>query len=150
MNRRALGVVAVLLIILMVIVATAGLDNLPRADRQAITAAVTHLNSDRATIDQTSKFIDSAIHNDPDLFQAKASMWHDRLAKDQSRLDATAVELAELQRLGKANRRADRDRVERDLKDFDSHRQEVVRDAAEVRSESQRWLSYKRDLPQRL
>jgi hypothetical protein len=150
MNRRSLGVVALLLIILMVIVATAGLDNLPRADKQAITAAATHLNSDRAALDQTVNYINTQIRNEPDLFQAKADAWHDQLTKTRSQLDAAATELADLERLAKANRRSDRDKVERELKDFDSERQAALNQANAIRSEAGRWLTYKRELPQRI
>ena len=39
MNRKALGALAVIIIVLMAIVATAGLDNLPRQLRQSAAAA---------------------------------------------------------------------------------------------------------------
>lgn len=150
MNRRSLGVTAIVLIVLMGIVATAGLDNLPRQLRQSVAAAGTRLTADRATFDQNRDFIVRAVHDDPALFQTKAAQWQDRLNADRSRLDSAAAKLAILQQLSSANRRTDAEKVQQTLADFESLRQPPVKDVADVRADTQRWLDYKRQLPDRV
>ena len=151
MNRRSLGVVAAILVLLMVIVATAGLDNLPRELRKSIDSAQTKLVSDRAAIDKDREFLDKAVRDEPTLFRTRAGEWQSRIAEDRRRLDtAAAAELATLQQLAKANRRRDAEKVEAELRRFESLRQDPVKDAAALRSEAERWIQYKRDLPKRV
>jgi hypothetical protein len=150
MNRRTLGALAIIIIVLMGIVATAGLDNLPRQLRNSVAAASTHLNSDRAALAQNQDFIDRALRDEPVLFRSKADAWRGRLAKDQSQVDSAAAELTTLQQLAKANRRTDTKKVTDDLARFDATRQGSVRDSADMRAEAERWMQYKKDLPQRL
>lgn len=150
MNRRALGALAIIIIVLMGIVATAGLDNLPRQLRQSVAAASAHLNSDRTAFAQNRDFVDRALRDEPALFRPKAALWRDHLAKDQSQLDAANAELTTLQQLAKANRRSDTDKVRNELARFDSARQTPVRDSSEIRAEAERWVQYKKELPERL
>lgn len=150
MNRKALGALAIIIIVLMAIVATAGLDNLPRQLRESVTAAGAHLNSDRAAFARNRESIDRALGDEPAMFRLKAPLWRDRLAKDQSQLDSAASELAILQQLARANRRSDADKVRNELARFDSARQEAVRDSDQIRSEAERWIQYKKNLPQKL
>ena len=150
MDRRSLGALAVILILLMVIVASAGLDNLPRQLHQSVTAATAHLPADRTALDQNRAFIERAVHDEPVLFQTKAALWHARLDQDRSRLDASAANLASLQQLAKTNRRTDSAKVEKSLAEFDSLRKGAVSDASQVHDEAQRWLDDKHALPKRL
>ena len=150
MNRRTLSALAIIIIALMAIVATAGLDNLPRQLRNSVAAASTHLSTDRAMLAQNRDFIDRALRDEPVLFRSKADAWRDRLTKDQSQVDAAAAELSALQQLAKANRRTDTKKVTDDLARFDSARQSAARDSADMRAEAERWIQYKKDLPQRL
>lgn len=150
MNRRSLGIIAVMLVLLMAIVATAGLDNLPRQLRQSVAAANTHLNSDRTAFDQNRQAIDRALRDDPTLFGSKAGELRERLDKDRAGLDSAAAELVALQQLAKANHRTDADKVEKEISRFDSLRANPVRDAAAVRAEIEKWQTWKRELPQRV
>ncbi len=150
MDRRSLAALAVILILLMVIVATAGLDNLPRHLRQSVTSAASHLPADRMAFEHNRALIEKAIHDEPVLFQTKASAWHARLDRDRSRLDASAADLALLQQLVKANHRTDSGQVEQWLSEFDSLREDAVHDASQLDDEAQHWLNYKPALPERL
>lgn len=150
MNRRSLELIAAMLITLMVIVATAGLDNLPRPLRESIAAAAPHLSADRAAFDQNRSFIEQAIRDNPALFQAKAALWRERLDQDRSRLDASVADLMALQELAKANRRTDAAKAEKKLNEFESTRKSAIADETGIRSEATRWLQYKQDLPKRL
>ena len=150
MNRRSLELTAAILITAMVIVATAGLDHLPRTLRESVAAATAQLAADRVAFNQNRLFIDRNVREEPALFQTKAALWRERLDKDGSRLDTSGVELDSLQQLAKANRRTDAGSVEKTLGDFESLRKTAIADEAEVRAEVERWLSNKRDLPKRM
>ncbi len=150
MERRALGMVAIILIGLMAIVATAGLDNLPPSVRKSIDAANGVLVNDRSAFEQDRSQVEGALSAEPALFQKEADLWHARLDRDRSQLDNAAQKLASIQQLAKANRRTDEYDVERGLGEFNSLSQEVLSDASGLRSESERWLASKRALPDRI
>ena len=61
MNRRSLGVLAVILIILMGIVATAGLDNLPSRLRESVAAASPQLASDLTRLMENRRAIEVSM-----------------------------------------------------------------------------------------
>jgi hypothetical protein len=150
MERRALGVVAIILIGLMALVATAGLDNLPPALHKSIEAANAILVSNRSSFDQDRSRVENALTAEPALFQKEAESWHTRLSRDSAQLDTAAEKLTTAQQLAKANRRADEYDVERDLDQFKSLSQEVLSDTSALRTESERWISAKRSLPDRI
>ena len=150
MHRRSLGIVAVMLIVLMAIVATAGLDKLPPSLRKSVDAAASLLAHDRSACDQDRSLVDRDISSEPALFQHKSTAWRARLDQDRSRLDAAAAKLASVQQLAKANRRADASYVERGLGEFDSARKDALHDADELRDEAERWIAAKRTLPGRI
>jgi hypothetical protein len=150
MQRRSLGIVAIILIALMAIVATAGLDDLPRSLRQSVEIAGTQLSADRASFEQNRNIIQRAIQSEPALFQNKAAIWGSRIEQDASRLDTATAALASAQQLAKANRRTDADKLQRALSDLDSIRKTPIQDVSELRAEAERWLAAKRALPGRL
>lgn len=150
MNRRSLGALAIVIILLMVIVATAGLDNLPRSLRNSVAQAATALDTDRAQFSQNRDFVNRALSTEPVLFRTKAASYRDRLDKDNSCFATAAVELAALQKLAKENKRSDAPQVDSDLAKFDSTRKGCAGDASSLRADTERWINYKRDLPQRL
>ena len=149
-DRRSLGITAIMIIVLMAIVSTAGLDNLPRPLRQSIASASSQLDSDRAAFNGNREFIERGLRDEPALFQSKAAPWHQRLEKDSTQLTAAAATLATLQQLARANHRTDRDKVQHALAEFDSERRAPVQDASAVRAEAERWLKYKHELPGRM
>jgi hypothetical protein len=150
MNRRPLGALAIVIILLMVIVATAGLDNLPRNLRNSVAAASIALNADRAQLSQNRDFVTNALSREPVLFRTRDASFRQRLDKDNSCLASAGTELAVLEKFAKDNKRTDAPKVESELARFDSLRKGCAQDAAGVRAETERWLNYKRDLPQRL
>src|SRR5438270_8754556 len=105
MSRRSLGVIAVIIVLLMAIVATAGLDNLPRQLRASVAAESSQLKSDRAAFDHNRELVERALANDPGLFGAKAGDFRQRLDRESSELNSASSELATLQQIAKANRR---------------------------------------------
>ena len=134
----------------MAIVATAGLDNLPRQLRSSVSAASTQFDADRTTFAQNRDFLEAAVRDNPALFRTKADAWRARLTADQARLDAAAAELKTLQALAKENHRTDAQKVSDALAKFRSDRDAFVRDAADARADAERWIQYRKDLPARL
>lgn len=149
MSRRSLGILAIILIVLMAVVVTAGLDGLPRQVRQAVTASSAKLETDRTQFQQNRQFVEKAISDEPALFRTKVAGWREMLQQDQGRLDSAAAQKSTLDQLVQQNRRADRDKVTSGLAQLDSLRMASVQDASGIRVEAERWLSYKRDLPSR-
>lgn len=150
MNRRSLGALALVIILLMVIVATAGLDNLPRDLRKSIDAAAATLQTDRTQFAQNRDFVNRALTEEPALFRTKAASYRDRLAKDDACFVSAATELAALRQLQKANRRTDADKARTELTKLDSTRKGCSADSSAVRAETARWIEYKQQLPKRL
>jgi hypothetical protein len=150
MERRALGFLAIILIGLMAIVATAGLDDLPSSLRNASDSASALLTQDRSTFDENRSQVERAMSERPVLFQAEAAAWKSRLDEDRAKLDAAAQKLAAAQQLAKANRRVDGYYIESDLGESSQLRQNALRDSSEVRSEVDRWLAAERELPARI
>ncbi|HBY58362.1 MAG TPA: hypothetical protein DEH78_00980 [Solibacterales bacterium] len=150
MSRKSLGVLAILIIVLMGIVATAGLDNLPRRLRTSVEAAGPQLATDRSQLEEQRAAIERALTDEPDLFRAQAPGWREKLVQTQARLAQAAAELTALQTLAQANRRSDRERVEAGLTRLNAARASALRDVKSMRDEADRWLQYKRDLPRHL
>jgi len=150
MERRALGVVAIILIGLMAIVATAGLDKLPPSLKKSVGAAGSLLAQDRSAFDENRKQIETALRDEPVLFQHEAGSWEARLDGDRAQLETAATKLATVEQLASQNRRTDAYYVETGLGEVQSLRQSVLRDAAGIRAEADRWLGSKRALPARL
>jgi hypothetical protein len=150
MERRALGVLAIILIALMAIVGTAGLDNLPPALKKSVETAGHQFPSDRTTLDKSRTQLEHAISEEPLLLSKQAAPWRQRLDKDRVQLDQAGEKLASLEQLAKANRRTDDYNVEHGLKDFNSLRDAALHDAAAVESEAERRVAAKRALPSRI
>ena len=150
MERRALGILAIILIGLMTIVATAGLDNLPPSLRKASDSASALLDKDRSAFEENRSQIERAMNERPALFQAEAAEWTSRLDQDRAQFDAAAAKLVAAQTMAKANRRVDAYYVESNLGESNSLRQNALRDSARLRSEAERWLASERELPARI
>lgn len=149
-RRKSLGVLAVVLLILMAIIATAGLDNMPRRLRDSVNAAQSRLATDKSQLNENRGYVERAIKDEPDLFRTRAPDWISRLSADQAKLGAAESELGTLAGLVKANKRSDADKVEQGLKQFDSDRSGSLKDVENIRTEAARWLTYKHELPARL
>ena len=150
MNRRALGALAIVIMLLMVIIATAGLDNLPRSVRSSISASQSTLDADRTHFAQDRDIVNRAISGEPDLFRTKAVAYRDRLEQSNTCFTTASAQLAVLQQIGAKNQRTDTARAESELSKFDSLRRRCGQGAAEMRADVERWIQYKRELPQRL
>jgi hypothetical protein len=150
MNRRALGFLAILIIVLMAIVAMAGLDNLPRQLRSRAEGASTQIQSDRKHFESNRAAVERALTTEPDLFRTQTAPWRDEIRKAQAQLGEAEITVTSLRGLAEANRRQDRQTVERDLAKLDSLRGSAVLATDRIRRQAERWIEYKRDLPHQL
>jgi hypothetical protein len=150
MNRRSLGALAIVIIILMIFVALAGLDNLPRNLRSSIAAASTELASDRSLFTGNRDYVTRALSSEPELFRTKAALYRNRLDQGNACLATADSQLAGLQQLAKQNRRQDTSKAEAELAKFEALRKGCGQDATGLRAEAERWVNYKRELPKRL
>jgi hypothetical protein len=150
MDRRALGATAAILVLLMGIVATAGLDNLPKDLRTSVAAAATRVDTDRTLFQQHKTSVERALAAEPVLFRAREAAFLDRLTKDGACIAHESDQLAPLQQLVKANRRTDADKVRDGLSTFEQSRGSCLKDAVDLDADAQRWINYKKQLPARL
>ncbi len=150
MSRKSLGMVAIILLLLMAFVATAGLDNLPRELHNSITTSATSLETRRSQFQQHRAAIASAIRSEPALFEQRSDAWRQKLAQDEIAFDKAASELTLLNGLKSANRRTDRDAVVAGIARVNEQQSKAVEDAGQIRNEAERWLRFKRELPQQM
>jgi hypothetical protein len=150
MNRKSLGILAIVIIALMAIVATAGLDNLPRNLKSSIDAAGARLSTDHKLFDEERTKIERAIYSEPALFRTRAAAWQTRIEKGRVEVSKAYAELADLKKLAQEDRRQDAKRVEEGLARLDSLRATSVDEVHQIGVEVERWLGYKRNLPKQL
>lgn len=150
MERRGLGVLALILIGLMVLVATAGLDGLPGSLKKSVEAESGVLSHDQEALQQDRTRIEAAIRQDPALFAKEADQWRASLNQDNTKFADARAKLASVQQLAKANRRGDESSVEAGLNEIHTLLGDALRDASAVDAEAQRRLAFKKALPQRL
>jgi hypothetical protein len=150
MERRALGVLALILIGLMALVATAGLDGLPRSLKKSVEAENGVVFHDKTTLEENSVDVEAAITQDPALFAEEAGQWRARLDQDRAKFANASAKLASVQQLAKANRRGDESSVEAGLNEVATLTRDALRDASAVDAEAQRRLAFKKALPQRM
>ncbi len=149
MNRSALGALAVIIMLLMVMVSVAGLDNLPRQLKSEVDNSARQLETERSAFVQNQDAIARDLASEPALFRTKALQFRKKLDDGKSCLASAAAELATLQNLAKRNRRSETAQVRSELSKFDSVRKGCST-AADMRAEADRWVQYKRELPQRI
>ena len=75
MKSKSLGILAVVIIVVMAIVATAGLDNLPRNLQSSVVAASEQISKDRTSFEEQRKKIERALQQEPALFRTRAAAW---------------------------------------------------------------------------
>lgn len=149
-RKKTLGVLAIILILLMGIIASAGLDNLPSELRDSVKAASGKVSNDKSAFENHRAYLDRALREEPELFAGKAAEWTNHLKVDQAKLAAAEQSLAALAALAAANKRSDADQVQRGLRELDANRTAAVTDADQLHQEAQRWIGYKKELPARL
>ena len=99
MNRKSLGILAIIIIALMALVAMAGLDNLPRDLKSSVAAAQTRIATDRSTFDQQRTAINRALQDEPALFRSRSASMQAGIEQAQANISKAEAELGALQKL---------------------------------------------------
>ena len=122
----------------MVVVATAGLDDLPRSLRESAKAAHGQLAADRTRFAETRAAIEKGLASEPELFAGQAQSLRERLKQDETSLGEAEDELHRLDTAIKANRRTDAGVVEGELTRFHSLRMAALDDSSSVQQSVER------------
>lgn len=150
MSRSALKFLAVLLSVLIVAVLLSGLDNLPRdvraqikTEQKALAAAQSQLQSEK---DQVQR----EVQSDPALFQAvtESAQWPAQFQQAESTLQSASRDMEQLNKLDKANRRQDRERVESLLAHERNLRTSAMGQPAQIQKDAAHWVEWKSHLPE--
>ncbi len=94
MNRKFLGILAVVIIALMALVATAGLDNLPRDLKASVAAAGARVATDRTAFAEQRSAVERAIQEEPALFRSRAAAWQAQMDRTHANITKAEAELA--------------------------------------------------------
>lgn len=148
MSKRSLGVLAIIIILLMAVVATAGLDNLPRSVRASAGTAVEQLTSAREQLEQNRQTVLATLASDPSLFRSQEATFRSRLAAAQAKL--AAAEEGKLKSLLEANRRADASAVESLTQAVAKARKDALDESLAAVQETKQWVEYKKRTPELL
>jgi hypothetical protein len=152
MTKPQLRVLAIVLSGLILVVLFAGLDDLPRRQRAEIASEQQSLATAGKQLQKAREEVAADLRAEPDLFRVRAmdSTLPARLTRAESSLRTAEQDMRTLAGFAKANRRADRDKVERLLREEKSLRANAVDEASAVASEARRWLDLKNHLPEQV
>ena len=152
MSRRGLEFLAVFLSFLIVIVVFAGFDNLPRQLRADVVAEQQQLPQTEKQFQGARDEVTRDLASDPDLFRAHSmnTVFPERFRIAEAELQGAKKDAAALQQLLKTNRRQDRERAERLLKEETALRTGALKEASLILGEAQHWVDLKRNLPAQL
>ena len=152
MNRSGLKSLAVLLIVSIAVVITAGFDNLPRNLRQQIAGERAALSSAQQQVAQAKSEVGGEVASESALFHAvpAAAQWPGGFALAESKLEQARHEMDDLSLFEKQNRRQDRQKVESLLADERSVRGAATSAATDIQKDAAHWIELKREMPQRL
>src|SRR3954453_1221339 len=134
MNRKLLGIFALVILALMALVVTAGLDNLPRTLKNSVAAVETRVVTDRTIFDQDRAAVERALREEPALFRTRAASWQSRIEQAQAKISNAEAELAALRKMTQANRREDTRAVEQGVARIESMRSGGVQDLKGIRA----------------
>lgn len=152
MNKSSLRFLAVLLSTLIVVVLLAGLDNLPRSVRAEIGAERAALVSAQKQAVTAKDEVTREVSDNSDLFRTvpASQQWPGQLAAAQAQLASAQRDIDELNKLDKANRRRDTDRVRQLLTEERGYRASASSQVASVQKDATHWVQLKQQLPAEL
>jgi hypothetical protein len=150
MSKSSLRVLAVLLTAAIIAILFAGLDGLPRDVKAQIAAEKKSYAAAQSEVQSAQAEVSRDLASDSALFEAlpSAREYPNRLSRAAGSLASAGQSLAELERLEKQNRRADRTRAESLLGREKQVRTAAVADAEGVRKDAAHWIDLKQHLPQ--
>jgi len=150
MTKPQLRVLAIVLSALIVIVLFAGLDDLPRALRNDIKAEQQSLASAMNQVAAARNEVSRDLSAEPALFRVRSMNTElpARLARAEGNLQTASRDVQTLAGFAKENRRTDRDKVARLLREEKKLRTGAVDQVSSVQSEARQWIERKNHLPQ--
>ena len=119
MTKPQLRVLAIVLSGLILVILFAGLDDLPRSQRAEIASEQQSLATATKQLQKAREEVTADLRTEPDLFRVRAmdTTLPARLARAESSLRTAEQDARTLAGFAKANRRTDRDKVERLLRE---------------------------------
>ena len=142
MTKPQLRVLAIVLSVLILVVLFAGLDDLPRAQRNEIASEQQSLATAAKQLQKAQGEVTSDLRAEPGLFRVRAmdTTLPARLNRSASSLRTAQRDMEQLGAFAKANRRTDREKVERLLREEKSLRANAVDEASAVQTEARHWI----------
>ncbi|HYO80158.1 MAG TPA: hypothetical protein VES20_02050 [Bryobacteraceae bacterium] len=150
MSKRALSVIAIILIALMGVIAMAGLDNLQPGVRQRAQTAASQLASARSEAAVARTALQRTFAAEPALFRAVQAPWQDRLQRAEARLRTAETEAQKLRQLVEENDRDSQAAVTTATERVEAERTAAMNEIKAVRADADRWLDFKRRAPEML
>lgn len=152
MTKPQLRVLAIVLSLLIVVVVFAGLDDLPRKLRSEIASEQQSLMAAEKQVQKARAGVTAEMQADPALFRVRSlnTVLPQRLAVAESNLLAARKLQQELQTVAKANRRGDREKAERLLRQERDLRTKAAGEAGSAEREAQHWIEVKQHLPEQV
>jgi len=149
MKHSGLRLLTVMVVAVMAVVPFLGLDDLPRATRNAIDAERSALASTTAQIQRAKDQVSSELQSDADIFRTvpASQQWPATLTGAQTVLQSADRDSQQLAILEKQNRRGDREQAEKLLADERQLRTSALRQATGVQNDASHWVDLKKHLP---
>lgn len=152
MDRRTLGLLAGVVVVLMVLVATVGQGGISRELQAQLQTEVENLEDARQEFGRDRDQVRRALSEHPDLFDGAGYdvTWPERLAEAGQRLDAAADDLRRAEELVETNQSETEPEVEQLLSGARARRAYAVGEGAELSQGAERRVDFKQNLDQHL
>jgi hypothetical protein len=152
MTKPQLRVLAIVLSGLILVVLFAGLDDLPRKLRTDIASEQRSLIAAEKQVQKARAEVSADLQAEPALFRVRSmnTALPARLDRAESDLLAARKGMQDLQALAKTNRRTDREKAERLLKQERRLRTSAADDASAAAGEARHWIEIKQRLPEQV
>lgn len=152
MSKRALGGVAIVLVIAILAILFIPFDGLPKELKRQITSERQAVATAQKEFQGARDVVSRSIQSEPELFRVRnfSTVLPERLRQAETDLTAAVRDMSTLERLDKEDRKRERAEVEQLLRREKQERESALKQANEVRTEATRLVAFKRDLPQAL
>ena len=150
MNKRTLGILAIVLILLMAIVASAGLDNLRPGTRERASTAISEMVKAREEITSTRQTLQRTWQGEPALFHGVQAVWLERVNAAEQKLKRADAEAQRLRDLVEKNNRGDEEAVAAATAALDRERDSAMQELRSVNEQTKRLVTFKQRAPEML
>ncbi len=152
MNRSGLKFLAALIVVLMVLVAVANLDGLPRGLKNSIQAEHPELAAAQTKFHQAQDEVLRDLQTQADLFQGIGSSraWPDQLSQSLGNLQYASHDLDQLDQIRRQDRRTQQQQAETLLAQERDLRTKALDSALAIQKQAAHWVDLKDHLPDAL